>query len=371
MVYALLILIILGFILNSLSKKYSLYKLTYKRSLSKSKVEIDEEFDITTIIENRNMLPVSFLQVIEKYPIEISYKFSEGLFYTKQNCFHKTTMFILPKQRIKRTYKVSFKKRGVYLLSNVTLVAGDFLGTETMSIEQIYDQEMVVYPSRFDIQNELKPFGSFYGDISVQRWIINDPILTIGVREYTGNEPQKSIHWPTSLRTGKLMVRNYDFTTDNKVMLVLNIECAKPFWSQIDSDKIEDCISLTRTIMEELEGLGVSYGLITNIQSNRLTNGRSYIPYGQGGAHFYDMLDFLGKIIYMLNCSYEELLYDCVNSHERAITYVLITPKILDEYIEPINRLSMNSEKTILLSMTDENLNKVKVNEIGYKGKES
>jgi hypothetical protein len=370
MIYALIILLFSGVIINILSKKYSLYKLIYKRNISKSTVEINEEFEITTIIENEKIIPVLFLQVVEKIPFQLTYKFKADVIYGEEHIHHTTTMFLMPKQRIKRTFKVFLKQRGLYLFSDVTLIAGDFLGLTTTSMQQEYLQEVVVYPSSLNIEKELKPFGSYYGDISVKRWIISDPILTIGIREYTGYEPQNSIHWPSSLKTGMLMVKNYDYTTDNKVMIVLSIECSRPFWSNIDMAKIEKFFSITRSIMEELEGLGIPYSFVTNIQSNESGIKESYIPYGYGAVHFYDILEFLGRANYNVSIFFEKVLDNLINTHEKSITYVLITPKLLNEYIDSINQLSINVEKTIVISIGDENINKLNEKIISFIGKE-
>jgi hypothetical protein len=91
MIYALIILLFFGVILNKLSKKYALYKLTYKRNISKSVVEIDEEFEITTIIENDKIIPVLFLQVVEKIPSLLSYKFKVDLMRLGEQVQHTTT----------------------------------------------------------------------------------------------------------------------------------------------------------------------------------------------------------------------------------------------------------------------------------------
>ncbi len=77
--------------------------------------------------------------------------------------------------------------------------------------------------------------------------------MTIGIREYTGNEPERYIHWPSSMKYNELMVRNFDFTTDNSVLIALNIETMKPSWEPIEEDLIENCISIARGVMEELE----------------------------------------------------------------------------------------------------------------------
>lgn len=370
MIFALFILILLGIILNELSKKYSLYKLTYSRNISKRAVEINEEFEMTTIVENNKILPVSFLQIAEKLPSQLSFSFKTEK-ATSTYFIHNTTMFLMPKQRVKRTYRASFNKRGVYFLSNVALTAGDFLGTETVSIQKEYGEEIIVYPKTANLDTEIKPHGSYYGDISVQRWIINDPVLTIGIREYTSLDPQKNIHWPSSLKTGRLMVKNYDFTTDNRVIIVLNIECSKPFWSTIEAAKIERCISITRGIIEKLEELGVPYGFSSNIQAIELNSNKSTIPYSTGAAHFYNILELLGRASYGISKGYEELLFDLTKIQEKSITYILITPNVLEEYFDAINRIGIEASRTILISMTEENLDFLNEKIITYVGSEN
>ena len=42
--------------------------------------------------------------------------------------------------------------------------------------------------------------SGFLGDVSVRRFIYEDPVLTTGFREYTGREPMKHISWTQSAR---------------------------------------------------------------------------------------------------------------------------------------------------------------------------
>lgn len=359
MVYVLIVLVILGLILNKLSKKYSFYKLHYKRNISKNYVEIDEEFEITTILENKKILPVTYLRVTEKFPEDLKYKFPSNVVYAGEYLYHDTTMYLMPRQRVKRTYKVSFNSRGRHIINDVSMIVGDFLGTSITSKQLSILQEITVYPRSLNLNEELKAYGSYYGDISVRRWIISDPILTLGIREYTGAEPQKSIHWPSSLRTGRLMVKNFDYTTDNNVVIALNIECSKPFWSHVDIGKIEKCISTTRGVMEELEEAGIPYGFTTNIQLGNLISNKYTVPVGYGTAHFYSILELLGRADYSISMIYEELINNLLSANNRNTTYVLILPILLKEYVEGINLLSSRVEKLILITFKDENLDKL------------
>ncbi len=66
--------------------------------------------------------------------------------------------------------------------------------------------------------------GGVIGDISVNRFIFEDPMLTVGFSEYTGREPMRDISWTQSARLGRMMVKNYDHTVDLSVTILLNVQ---------------------------------------------------------------------------------------------------------------------------------------------------
>ena len=370
MTIVVLVFVIALYILNEVTKKTSLKNLFYKREFSQQLVEVGEEFKITTILENQNLFPISFLHIVEQLPEHLSYKDTQVEFDSTKRKAHEMTMFLLPKQRVKRKYTVSFNKRGRYFFREVNLYGGDFLGFDTVEKEIDTFQDIVVYPKALDMESDLVPFGSYYGDTSVQRWIISDPILSIGIRDYTGCEPQKNIHWASSLRMGRLMVKNFDYTTDNRAMIVLNIETNRPFSTFIRGEEIEKCLSATRTVMEQFEAMGIPYGFASNIHLQESQGGKGYIPSGQGNAHFYGILELLARTDYHIWKLFEDILSNFFHSMENFETFVLITPIVLEEYVDNINLLSKNVSKILLISMMDNNISKLDENVRVLLGKE-
>lgn len=80
MAIVVIVLVLVLFGLNEVTKKTSLKKIFYKREFSKQAVEIGEEFNITAIIENQNIFPVSFLHIIEQVHARLTYKFAKTEF---------------------------------------------------------------------------------------------------------------------------------------------------------------------------------------------------------------------------------------------------------------------------------------------------
>lgn len=355
MIWFLVGLIVLTYLINKLTLNYGFNELTYHMEIEKKSAEIGEDIEITSIIENKKILTVSFLEVNEK--------FAEG-FNKIENIY---TLFIMPYQRVKRTYKVFGEKRGLYSINDVYLKLGDFVGLVSKKMHIEMEHQIIILPKKIELGDSLIPIGSFSGDISVKRWIIDDPLMTIGIREYTGNEPERYIHWPSSLKYGNLMVKNFDFTTDNSVMVVLNLETMKPCWKPIEEDLIEKVISITRGVMEEFEQLKIPYGFACNEYNNNpdYIRGHFYHP-GLGQNHLNILLQILGKTNYRIPFFFENTLKDIGKRKGNYTTIVIITPRILDSYIEPINSLSKTISRTVVISLESEYLENLNTNIIKY-----
>lgn len=358
MVWFLLALIGFTYLINKITLNYGFSNLDYSMEIDKKTAEIGEDIEIMSIVENRKILTVSFLRLREEFP--------KGL-NKKENIY---SLFIMPYQRVRRTYKVFAEKRGLYSIKNVSLEVGDFIGFETRKSRVELDKELIVFPKKAELDESIVPFGSLSGDISVKRWIIYDPLMTIGIREYTGNEPERFIHWPSSIKYNQLMVKNFDFTTDNSVMVVLNVETMKPSWKPVEEELIERVISLTRGVMEEFEELKIPYGLACNAYNNKADYIKGYYNHpGLGQSHLNSLLTTLGRISYRIPFFFENTLMDLGKRKGNYTTIVIITPRILDSYIEHINSLSKIVNRTIVISLEEEYLGDLNNNIIKYRGR--
>ena len=355
MIWFLIGLIGITYLINQLTLHYGFRNLIYNMEIDKRTAEIGEEVEIQSIIENRKILSISFIRIYERFPKGLS---------REKNIYN---LFILPYERIKRKYKIYGEERGSYHIKNPTLSLGDFIGFKMEHKEIDLNRNLIILPRKIELKDSIVPLGSLNGDTSVRRWIVDDPLMTIGIREYTGNEPERHIHWPSSLRYGELMVRNFDFTTDNSVIIILNLESVKPFWSGIEKDAIEQSICLTRAVMEELQDAKIPYGFATNSYSTKDKGSQFYRP-GLGSGQLEYFLEILGSINYGIATSFEDHLEEISRQRANYTTFVVITPKIFESYIEPLDDLSVTATRTIVISVDQENLGKLNKNIIKYRG---
>jgi len=72
------------------------------------------------------------------------------------------------------------------------------------------------------------PSARISGDVLTRKRIYEDPILTMGVREYQSGDSLKNIHWKSSARTGHLQTKLFEPTTTMDMGVFLDVRTTMP-----------------------------------------------------------------------------------------------------------------------------------------------
>ena len=179
--------------------------------------------------------------------------------------------------------------------------------------------------------------GGMIGDISVNRFIFEDPMLTIGFSDYTGREPMRDISWTQSARLGRMMVKNYDHTLDLSATVILNVEYPKDI--DFRPELIEKCFSAGRTVCEALEAKRIKYGVLTNATSSGALGLWSQVGDGLGRSHLMSILEGLGRATYSCTMPFSRLADLASRKNEDGRYYVVITPVMTNRDALAISRL--------------------------------
>lgn len=231
--------------------------------------------------------------------------------------------WLRPKQKVEFRVPVVIQERGRYVLNPLMVYGGDFLGfTEQLRRLERFN-EIVVGPKEAPEQNIEAELGGFLGEISVNRFLYDDPILTVGYREYTGREPMKMISWTQSARGHGLMVKNCDYTAEPRVSVLVNVETR----NGLKHDELENCYSLARTVCRLLEDKRIPYDMTTNAATagGWDTQDGLAIPQGLGAVHFSKVLELLGRATYTPRLSQTSYLDKAIES-KTSCSRILITP---------------------------------------------
>lgn len=326
----------------------TLRRLRYRAECDVSLVEPEQPVTLISCAENHSRLPALFIRVTESLPPEATILAAPGWVEAHTHAGRaevsvSDVMSLLPRRRRTSELRFTLPRRGWYRLGKATIGVGDFLGLKEEFRRDNTRLEVVVMPRRCEIPAITQVLGGFLGEISVRRFILEDPVLAVGFREYTGREPMKSIAWNQTARTGALMVKQYDHTVDASVSVLLNTE------GGTETD-IERCYSITRTVCEELERKGIPYEFRTNGDLAGPVDNLSAVAEGLGQQHLRTILYGLGRGNCRALSSFEKLIARTTRRKRSNLGYILITPPLSDEQAKLAGRLRGEGSSLCILT---------------------
>ena len=182
-----------------------------------------ETIEIIEEVINDKRLPVPWLktEICTSSWLEFSGSSSVG---ASEERFVPSVFSLRPKQKYTRIRKVTALKRGVFSLKNVSVVATDLFGLMTVSKSVVIDDSIRILPVPYELSEGDLSSEELFGEITVRRFLCEDPFLISGPREYTGREPMNLIHWLGTARSGQLMAHKNDYSTENEGVILLNMQ---------------------------------------------------------------------------------------------------------------------------------------------------
>ena len=320
------------------SLRRGLEGLEYDLRLSKTIAEPDEPLQMVTVITNRRRRILPFIRLNEDVPdgmIAAGELSPEDI--KNHRALLRSTCYMLPRQRLTRRTGFQMPDRGRYLFLGATLEGGDFMGLGTTPKKVSLSRELVVLPRPAAPEGLDRLMGGWLGDRSVNRFIMEDPVLTLGYRDYTGHEPMKQISWPQTARLGRMTVRCQDFTVERTVTVMLNAHSFS--FGSYGKQRLEAALSLCRDVCEALEERRIPYALITNLRTLGAPDGFGEVGDGLGQAHLATALEGLGRADYDYRDTLNGLFERALSRAAPGRGHIFITPVKEDAKPELLQKL--------------------------------
>ncbi len=321
-----------------ISLKKGLDGVEYDVSPSKALAEPDEALALVTVITNRRRRFLPFIRLNEDVPDALVVSGDLRAEDVKRHrSALRSTVYMMPRQRLTRTTPFTIPRRGRYVFLGATLEGGDFMGLSTASRRTDLHRELVILPRRADSGALRDVMGGWMGERSVNRFIMEDPVLTLGYRDYTGREPMKQISWTQTARQGRMMVRCQDHTVERTVTVMLNAHSFA--FGSYGRRMLEQALSLCRDVCEQLEERRIPYAFISNLRVIGVADSFGEVGDGLGHAHLMTVLEGLGRADYTSRDTLEGLFDRALSRADLGRGHIYITPVARDIHPEWIERL--------------------------------
>lgn len=242
-----------------------------------TKIEENSVIDFEIVVLNKGKLAISNLIIKDHFP------FGDE----KNNIKTILIDYLASGSTTKIQLKISCFKRGKFNIGPVIIYLYDSFGLYAFKKTlQIYS-EIYVYPETFFI-NKMPELNR-----GVSPWFGIETTHTsgeyddfFGVREYKPGDPIKNIHWISSVRNNKLIVKQYQQQSYYRATLIFNLERGKNFGEGKES-VMEYMIKIAASVFKHLIDRNISVEVIAH------ANEFAYIPFNKGGEHFEDIMKFL------------------------------------------------------------------------------
>ena len=326
----------------------ALKRLTYHCEINMALTEPDEVATLTYRVTNASSWPIMFVGYSFLFHDMVEVRETEA--WQKRhgtqsflNSLFGGELFLMPHRGIKGSISFSLKKRGMYHnLGQIYLETGDFLGFKNSVMSYDLGLPMVCTAKMSDREEDLRVIGGLLGDISVKRFICDDPSLVIGYREYSGREPLKDISWVQTAKLDSLMVKTHDFTTDCDVTVLVDIE-------PVAEKDVERCLSLVRTVCEYLEAERIPYAIRSNgdlFETDR----------GIGRKHLFEIHRRIGVSRFTKYRDFEALVNRSMQTQHGNHGLIAILPKH-DLWIEMvITQIGARTNTAVSVLISEEDL---------------
>lgn len=331
--------------------RYSLHGLTYERRFSEHRTFLGETVELTLEVRNTKPLPLTWLTVRDQFPAELSVAGTDLEINRSSNLAEYSTFWMLgPYQRVSRTYQISCSERGFHTYGPAQLTTGDSFGFFNRSGAVAPEQDLIVYPRLYTVDELRMPTRNPFGEVRVQGSLFEDPLRTAGIREWRSSDGLRRVHWKASARVQELVSRVYEPSEEHVIQLFLNVATLERHWHGYIPELQERAISVTGSLallateQRRPVGLAANGALPGSDQPIMLMPGRS--PH-----QLVRILELLAAITPFATKPIEQMLSDESTRLPWGATLVVVTAIAHDDLLASLDELSEAGRRIVLFTL--------------------
>ncbi|MBI2847763.1 MAG: DUF58 domain-containing protein [Chloroflexi bacterium] len=295
----LLLVALLFFLVGGIARlwgRYCLNRVEYRRRLSANRAFFGDEIHLDIEVSNRKPLPLPWMQVDDEIPCEVTLLKGKTSSSYRPPRMLLTNLFSLTwYHKVTRRYPVKCTQRGYFAFGPARIRSGDLFGFFSRETEVPQTDYLMVYPRLVPLEKLGITSRQPLGDILTRRHIFQDPILTMGVREYHFGDSLKGIHWKTTARRGQLLTKLAETTTTVDMGIFFDVRTVKPpFWGSMP-ELLELGVVASASIANFALASGYRVGLYVN-QNKQFTDEPTRLPPSQHPDQLQFMLESLAQV---------------------------------------------------------------------------
>jgi uncharacterized protein (DUF58 family) len=236
-------------------------------------------------------------------------------------------------------------RRGRFSLGPVWVTSGDPFGIFRTSRKLADGTSIVVYPKAVPLPG----FGRLPGELpggALQgaRVQFSTPNVS-SVREYRPGDAFNRIHWPTTARTNRLMVREFELDPTADIWIVLDLDAEAHAGSGQDSTE-EYAVNATASLARHLLDQGRAVGLVSQTAT---------LPADRGPRQAERILEVLALVRASSPLTLAAMLSAETSRFARSSTLIVVTPSTAEawaRYCQALNGRGVHTTAVLIEAAT-------------------
>jgi uncharacterized protein (DUF58 family) len=215
------------------------------------------------------------------------------------------------------------------------------------------EERIIVYPTLYTVAQLALPTKNPFGETRAQGRLFEDPLRTVGVREWQEYDMPRRIHWKATARQQTLLSRAYEPSEEQQVQVFLNVATLERHWHGYIPELQERNISVAGSLAALAADLRLPVGIVANgalpggDQPIRLLPGRS-------PDQLLHILELLAAVTPFSTGPIEEILAREAPRMPWGATLVVVTAIAHDSLLATMLDLSAAGRQLVLFTLAKE-----------------
>lgn len=323
----------------------------YSRRFGERRAFVGETISLDLSLVNRKALPVGWVRVVDRVPMALPIDGIDVMATDVETVGRITLVFALRwYERVSRHYTIRCLKRGFYQFGPVELEAGDVFGLFSRKRRIDWPQWFIVYPKVESLASLGLPPKEPFGPAKAERQLFDDPIRTVGVRDYRPEDELRRIHWKATARRQELQSRVYEPSTAHNLVIMLNVATLAKHWQGYVPERLERIVSVSASIAAYAVEKRWPVGVIANGALPKSDQAIKVLP-GRGTEQLTRVMEALAAVSAVATKQIEDLLRMESPRLPWGSTLVIVTSIVTDPLKATLADLRAEGRRLVLATL--------------------
>jgi uncharacterized protein (DUF58 family) len=332
----------------------TLFGLHYERRFNETRAFLGETLDLTLEVRNQKFIPLAWLQIVDSFPAALPVEGQEIVIRQGSTSTGEFRTFWMPGpfQRLTRTFTIHCAHRGYFTYGPATVSTGDGFGLFDRKASPPGVAQIIVYPKLYAAAELRLPAKNPFGEQTSARRLFEDPLRTIGIRQWQPADGINRVHWKATARHQHLLSRLYEPSQEAQFLIFLNVATMDRYWQGVMPELLERAISVAASLAAIFSEQRAPVGLLANgvlpgsDQPIRLMPGRSH-------EQLLRILELLAAVQPLASGPAEKTLLAEAPRMPWGTTLVVVSAVVGDDLLAALLELDSAGRQIVLITLAE------------------